>query len=241
MEKMDLGIDKIVDRHGRCLGSRIELASAQTAWNANDLLVHAVNSLAGGPSKRQGKLFLPLNVCEADTQVVQSMAGLAKHLRKNVFVEAHASSGGLSAVAVTKLRGLRTMLRVNLALSSKGYSPKALMRDMKALDPEVVIVDSVRAATMIRTRQRQMLLDLEEVCRVKGARLAVEGDFCDGDQSWLIDGGADMFIGQRFGVRVAYPEGMCVAASRTVSGEIESGQLDGLMWRLGVHTAMNVD
>lgn len=241
MDKIDLGIDKITDRQGRCLGSRLELVDESIGLQRNELLVHAVNSLAGGPKQRKGKLVLPLLMGEDNSQLVQTMTCLSKNLRQSVVVEAHAGVGGLSAAAVTQLRGLRTMLKVNLALSSKGYQDNTLCRDIKALDPEIVFIDEITVAGMIRSRRRAVLLDLAESCGRRGARVAVAGNFSDGDQAWLSDAGADMFVGHRFGVRINGPEVMRMTASRRLAEGATTNQLDGLMGRLGVRSAMIID
>lgn len=240
MCRIELGIDKVADRHGRCVGSRLDLLGAAVYGSRNELLVHAADTLAGGASQRKGKLFLPLTVSGSSSLVLsQALAKLSKRLRQNVVIEIHAGVEGLSPEKIACLRGLRNLQKVNLALSSTGYEWSAFKKDIKALDPEFVIVEDKLIAEMIATRNRANLIDLSEVCAKRGTRVVVNGQYCDANQMWLMDAGVDMFMGYRFTARISCPELDAADVMRRISRE-ENGELDGVMAKMGVRTALTV-
>jgi hypothetical protein len=239
MRSVELKIDKVTDRHGRVLGSRLEVRNSARVLESNSCLVQAVNSLAKG--NRKGKLILAVGD-GADSELVRTMAGISKELRKSIVVEVNSSAEALSAVAIAQIKGLRSILKIEVAIRSDGAELAGLIRDIRNIDPQIVIIDAALSASMVRTRRREALLDLVEACAARGARVAMSGEFCDGDQAWFIDAGADMFIGHSFGVRVTCEEAAHFEASRRVIAEAgERGNLDSLMSRLGVQRAMNVE
>lgn len=239
MRSVELKIDKVTDRNGRVLGSRLEVRNSARVLESNSCLVQAVNSLAKG--NRKGKLILAVGD-GADSELVRTMAGISKELRKSIVVEVNSSAEALSAVAIAQIKGLRSILKIEVAIRSDGAELAGLIRDIRNIDPQIVIIDAALSASMVRTRRREALLDLVEACAARGARVAMSGEFCDGDQAWFIDAGADMFIGHSFGVRVNCEEAAHFEASRRVIAEAgERGNLDSLMSRLGVQRAMNVE
>lgn len=241
MRRVELTIDKVMDRNGRVLGSRLEISNSARVLDSNNCLVQAVNSLAGGKGNRKGKLILAVGD-GAHTELVKTMAGVAKTLRQSVVVEVPSTTQELSGLAVAQIKGLRSILKIEVALRSDGAEMAGLIRDIRRIDPHIVIIDEALSASMVRTRRREALLDLVEACSSRGARVAVSGEFCDGDQAWFLDAGADIFIGHRFGVRVSCEEAGHFEASRRVIAEAgERGDLDSLMCKLGVHRVMNVE
>jgi len=239
MRSVDLTIDKVTDKHNRVLGSRLEVRNSARVLESNSCLVQAVNSLAKG--NRKGRLFLAVGD-GADHELVRTMAGISKELRKSVVVEVSSSALELSDVAVAQIKGLRSILKIEVALRSDGAELAGLLRDIRKIDPQVVIIDAALSASMVRTRRREALLDLVEACSARGARVAVSGEFCDADQAWFTDAGADMFIGHSFGVRVTCEEAAHFEASRSVIAAAgERSNLDSLMSRLGVQRALNVE
>lgn len=239
MRSVELKIDKVTDRHSRIIGSRLEVRNSARVLDSNCCLVQAVNSLAKG--NRKGKLILAVGD-GADSELVRTMAGISKELRKSVVVEVNSSSDALSEMAIAQIKGLRTILKIEVAIRSDGAELAGLIRDIRNIDPQIVIIDAALSASMVRTRRREALLDLVEACSARGARVAMSGEFCDGDQAWFIDAGADMFVGHSFGVRVTCEEAAHFEASRRVIEEAgERGKLDSLMSRMGVRRAMNVE
>jgi len=240
MCRIELGIDKVTDRHGRCVGSRLDLLAAEAEGSRNDLLVHAADTLAGGSTQRKGKLFLRLVVNGTSSLLLsQSLSKLSKRLRQNVVIEIHAGEDGLSQEAIACLRGLRNLQKINLALSSSGYEWGKLKSDIKALDPEFVIIEDGLVGEMIATRNRANLIDLSEVCAKRGTRVVVNGEHSDGNQMWLMDAGVDMFMGHRYTARISCPDLEAAAVLRRISAQ-ENGELDGMMAKMGVRTALIV-
>lgn len=244
MCKVEVSVDRIRDSRGRCVGSRLEVASVDGAEDHNEILFQVAADLTEAQGTRRGKLFLAVELTDVTSSLVRAASAMRRELRGEVVIEATTRGGEIGDHQGRLMRNLRTTLGFPIALRSDVADQEGFLRGIRRMDPEFVIVDSRTSAWMVTRKDRSFLLDVVEQCAPRGARVMMQTEAQGQERDWLIAGGTEMTVQDRFHVQMDCDLYRGRETSRSVDGTSAGkpyATLDGLLTSLGVEKALKVE